>query len=58
MRQETIWLRAKRYNAYGGVVSGTGGVGHPRFAAPPTPAQRRDPAAVGIRGRGPAAPGQ
>jgi hypothetical protein len=46
---ETIWLRTKRYNASGRVVSGTGGVCYLYFPARPTPAQRRALEAVGIR---------
>lgn len=46
---ETIWLRTKRYNASGSVVSGTGGVCYLYFPAYPTPAQRRALAAVGVR---------
>ena len=46
---ETIWLRTKRYNASGKVVSGTGGVCYLYFPARPTPAQRRALAAVGVR---------
>ncbi|MCX5138925.1 peptidase C39 family protein [Streptomyces sp. NBC_00338] len=38
---ETIWLRTKRYNASGSVVSGTGGVCYLYWPADPTPAQRR-----------------
>nr|WSW70412.1 peptidase C39 family protein [Streptomyces sp. NBC_00995] len=45
---ENIWLRTKRYNASGGVSSGTGGVCYLYFPAHPTPAQRRALAAVGI----------
>ncbi|MBO1331525.1 peptidase C39 family protein [Streptomyces sp. VRA16 Mangrove soil] len=46
---ENIWLRTKRYNASGKVVSGTGGVCYLYFPARPTPAQRRALAAVGVR---------
>lgn len=46
---ESTWLRTKRYNASGSVVSGTGGVCYLYFPAHPTPAQRRALAAVGIR---------
>ncbi|MET7453654.1 peptidase C39 family protein [Streptomyces sp. NPDC005574] len=46
---ETIWLRTKRYNASGKVVSGTGGVCYLYFPARPTPRQRRALAAVGVR---------
>ncbi|MFD7868386.1 peptidase C39 family protein [Streptomyces sp. NPDC059783] len=45
---ETIWLRTKRRNASGTVVSGTGGVCYVYFPAHPTPRQRRALAAVGI----------
>ncbi|WP_175409499.1 peptidase C39 family protein [Streptomyces sp. TRM64462] len=45
---ETIWLRTKRHNAAGKVVSGTGGVCYLYWPAHPTPAQRRALAAVGI----------
>ncbi|HEY9367235.1 peptidase C39 family protein [Streptomyces sp.] len=45
---ENIWLRTKRYNASGKVVSGTGGVCYVYFPAHPTPAQRKALAAVGI----------
>ncbi|MFF8728717.1 peptidase C39 family protein [Streptomyces sp. NPDC015171] len=46
---ENIWLRTKRYNASGKVVSGTGGVCYLYFPAHPTPHQRRALAAVGVR---------
>ncbi|MEV5613295.1 peptidase C39 family protein [Streptomyces sp. NPDC052225] len=46
---ETIWLRTKRYNATGKVVSGTGGVCYLYFPAHPTPKQRKALAAVGVR---------
>jgi hypothetical protein len=46
---ENIWLRTKRYNASGAVVSGTGGVCYVYFPARPTASQRRALAAVGIR---------
>ncbi|MEU6775890.1 peptidase C39 family protein [Streptomyces sp. NPDC046759] len=46
---ENIWLRTKRYNASGKVVSGTGGVCYLYFPAHPTPAQRKALAAVGVR---------
>ncbi|MEU6659480.1 peptidase C39 family protein [Streptomyces sp. NPDC046821] len=46
---EKIWLRTKRYNATGKVVSGTGGVCYLYFPAHPTPKQRRALEAVGIR---------
>ncbi|MFV0137161.1 peptidase C39 family protein [Streptomyces sp. HMX87] len=46
---ENIWLRTKRYNASGKVVSGTGGVCYLFFPAHPSPRQRRALAAVGVR---------
>lgn len=46
---ENIWLRTKRYNASGKVVSGTGGVCYLYFPHRPTPAQRKALAAVGVR---------
>lgn len=46
---ENIWLRTKRYNASGKVVSGTGGVCYLYFPAHPTPSQRKALAAVGVR---------
>ncbi|MDN3261439.1 peptidase C39 family protein [Streptomyces sp. CSDS2] len=46
---ENIWLRTKRYNASGKVVSGTGGVCYLYFPARPTARQRRALAAVGVR---------
>ncbi|MGC9540960.1 peptidase C39 family protein [Streptomyces sp. UG1] len=45
---ENIWLRTKRYNAQGKVVSGTGGVCYLYFPASPTPRQRAALAAVGV----------
>ncbi|GHH21442.1 peptidase C39 family protein [Streptomyces lanatus] len=45
---ENIWLRTKRYNAQGKVVSGTGGVCYLYFPACPTPRQRAALAAVGV----------
>ncbi|MFB7866711.1 peptidase C39 family protein [Streptomyces sp. NPDC056069] len=45
---ENIWLRTKRYNASGKVVSGTGGVCYLYFPDRPTPAQRKALAAVGV----------
>ncbi|MEU7027268.1 peptidase C39 family protein [Streptomyces sp. NPDC046275] len=45
---ENIWLRTKRYNATGKVVSGTGGVCYLYFPDRPTPAQRRALQAVGV----------
>ncbi|SDJ86774.1 peptidase C39 family protein [Streptomyces indicus] len=46
---ENIWLRTKRYNASGKVVSGTGGVCYLYFPARPTAAQRLALASVGVR---------
>ncbi|WP_030946729.1 peptidase C39 family protein [Streptomyces sp. NRRL S-646] len=46
---ENIWLRTKRYNASGKVVSGTGGVCYLYFPARPTPRQRKALAVVGVR---------
>ncbi|MGI5483898.1 peptidase C39 family protein [Streptomyces lavendofoliae] len=46
---ENIWLRTKRYNSTGKVVSGTGGVCYLYWPAHPTTAQRRALAAVGVR---------
>ncbi|MGW1750869.1 peptidase C39 family protein [Streptomyces sp. NPDC002092] len=46
---ENIWLRTKRYNASGKVVSGTGGVCYLYFPARPTPRQRKALATVGVR---------
>ncbi|MFS8203508.1 peptidase C39 family protein [Streptomyces sp. CWNU-52B] len=46
---ENIWLRTKRYNAAGTVVSGTGGVCYLYFPARPTARQRQALAAVGVR---------
>ncbi|MEU3253892.1 peptidase C39 family protein [Streptomyces sp. NPDC006997] len=45
---ENIWLRTKRYNASGKVVSGTGGVCYLYFPARPTPRQRAALRAVGV----------
>ncbi|WP_405579223.1 peptidase C39 family protein [Streptomyces sp. NBC_01092] len=45
---ENIWLRTKRYNATGKVVSGTGGICYLYFPACPTPRQRAALAAVGV----------
>ncbi|MFF8603413.1 peptidase C39 family protein [Streptomyces sp. NPDC015232] len=45
---ENIWLRTKRYNATGKVVSGTGGVCYLYFPDRPTPAQRKALQAVGV----------
>ncbi len=46
---ENVWLRTKRYNASGKVVSGTGGVCYLYFPARPTARRRRALAEVGIR---------
>lgn len=46
---ENIWLRTKRYNASGKVVSGTGGVCYLYFPARLSAGQRRVLAAIGIR---------
>ncbi|WP_405874941.1 peptidase C39 family protein [Streptomyces sp. NBC_00005] len=46
---ENIWLRTKRYNADGKVVSGTGGVCYLYFPARPTARQCKALAAVGVR---------
>ncbi|MEN8652760.1 peptidase C39 family protein [Streptomyces sp. 21So2-11] len=46
---ENIWLRTKRYNAAGKVVSGTGGVCYVYWPAHPKLAQQRALGAVGIR---------
>ncbi|WP_338694317.1 peptidase C39 family protein [Streptomyces sp. Q6] len=46
---ENIWLRTKRYNATGKIVSGTGGVCYLYFPAHVSPAQRRALSKVGIR---------
>lgn len=46
---ENIWLRTKRYNASGKVVSGTGGVCYLYFPARPSVAQSKALAAVGVR---------
>ncbi|MGW7467428.1 peptidase C39 family protein [Streptomyces xantholiticus] len=45
---EKIWLRTKRYNATGKVVSGTGGVCYLYWPTHPAPDQRRALAAVGV----------
>ncbi|MFJ6865772.1 C39 family peptidase [Streptomyces termitum] len=45
---ENIWLRTKRYDASGKVVSGTGGVCYLYFPDRPTPAQRAALRAVGV----------
>ncbi|MEU3947142.1 peptidase C39 family protein [Streptomyces sp. NPDC029526] len=46
---ENIWLRTKRYNASGKVVSGTGGICYLYFPERPGARQRRALAAVGVR---------
>jgi hypothetical protein len=46
---ETVWLRTKRYNASGAVVSGTGGVAYLYWPVRPTPAQCRALESLGIR---------
>ena len=46
---ENIWLRTKRYNASGKVVSGTGGVCYLYFPACPSPSQLKALDAVGVR---------
>jgi hypothetical protein len=46
---ENIWLRTKRYNASGKVVSGTGGVCYLYFPERLDPRRRRALAAVGVR---------
>jgi hypothetical protein len=46
---ENIWLRTKRYNASGKVVSGSGGICYLYFPARPTAHQRKALAAVGVR---------
>ncbi|MDX3855449.1 peptidase C39 family protein [Streptomyces sp. AK02-01A] len=45
---ETIWLRTKRYNATGGVASGTGGVCYVYWPARPTARQRAALISVGL----------
>ncbi|WP_328441599.1 peptidase C39 family protein [Streptomyces sp. NBC_00444] len=45
---ENVWLRTKRYNAAGDVVSGTGGVCYLYFPAQPTAQQRLALKAVGV----------
>jgi hypothetical protein len=45
---ENIWLRTKRYNAAGKVVSGTGGVCYLYFPARLSLGQKRALASVGI----------
>jgi hypothetical protein len=46
---ENVWLRSKRYNAAGKVVSGTGGVCYLYFPALLTSRRREALAAVGVR---------
>ncbi|MFE2068037.1 peptidase C39 family protein [Streptomyces sp. NPDC059467] len=46
---ENIWLRTKRYNASGKVVSGTGGICYLYFPAGPSPSQLKALDAVGVR---------
>ncbi|MET7910796.1 peptidase C39 family protein [Streptomyces avermitilis] len=46
---ENIWLRTKRYNASGKVVSGTGGVCYLYFPAHSSARRRKALAAVGVR---------
>ncbi|MEV6172267.1 peptidase C39 family protein [Streptomyces sp. NPDC051954] len=46
---ENIWLRTKRHNADGEVVSGTGGVCYLYFPAHPSPGQLTALAEVGVR---------
>ncbi|MEU1789668.1 peptidase C39 family protein [Streptomyces sparsogenes] len=46
---ENIWLRTKRYNSQGKVVSGSGGVCYLYFPAKPTASQRRTLLELGIR---------
>ncbi|WP_346175379.1 peptidase C39 family protein [Streptomyces cuspidosporus] len=46
---ENIWLRTKRYNSQGKVVSGSGGVCYLYFPARPTASQRRALLELGIR---------
>jgi hypothetical protein len=48
-QSENIWLRTKRHNASGKVVSGTGGVCYPYFPAHLSVGQREVLAAVGVR---------
>lgn len=45
---ETIWLRTKRYNASGGVTSGTGGVCYVYWPTDPGAAQRQALRSVGL----------
>ncbi|MEU2287148.1 peptidase C39 family protein [Streptomyces sp. NPDC013178] len=46
---ENVWLRTRRHNASGKVVSGTGGVCYLYFPARPSARQREALAAVGVR---------
>lgn len=46
---ENIWLRTKRYNASGKVVSGTGGICYLYFPARLSAAQARALDSVGVR---------
>ncbi|MET7680953.1 peptidase C39 family protein [Streptomyces sp. NPDC005423] len=46
---ENIWLRTKRYNAAGKVVSGTGGICYLYFPAHPSERRRKALAAAGVR---------
>jgi hypothetical protein len=46
---ENVWLRTRRHNASGKVISGTGGICYVYFPARPRAEQRRALAAVGIR---------
>jgi len=48
-QMENIWLRTKRYNASGKVVSGTGGVCYLYFPARLSAGQRRALCTVGVR---------
>jgi hypothetical protein len=45
---ENIWLRTKRYNAAGKVVSGTGGICYLYFPARLSAVQRHALASVGV----------
>lgn len=45
---ENIWLRTKRHNAEGAVVSGTGGVCYLYFPANPSPTQHRVLRSLGV----------
>lgn len=46
---ENIWLRTKRYNATGKVVSGTGGVCYLYFPAQLLPDQKLALGSIGVR---------